>query len=435
MRRVCIFWYLIWVSILLSPFLCELDSPDEGDAETKASLGSFDTSLENTIIRPSKSRRFELFTYASNQYTTIKGGVESEEKINNRRKLSKKRNMVDNFISSSDSSLIEKYIESIKDTMAMTYPGNYARGVQDYHQNVTAIVENGWMDVNKLLLYAIFKATDYIETFFKTELRYDVIAVSIRNIPGLVYHMNLHRVTKTQFWCHQFHSDYCSAGDSRGDGRITCEKNTEKKDRQFTAALYFNELGGGEFAFIDVPTPESIAKLKAAAKQKPSKEQASTTSTATDTTSKGHRRLHGNQTADSHHNHTIFEDLSTEKSRSVGQSMNRRQYLRNLAATSPKIKLAHPENTLTPRIFENTYIQKYAVATLYAPKPGRLVMFTSGVENIHAVTEITSRNRSRYMLNLWFTPANYSFNLGENFWTGCKRSSVESCHNLANFSF
>lgn len=372
-----------WCLIILYTHFCEtfVESSSKLENITKKTIQQTN---ENQYIK-----RLELFTYASNQYTTIKGGIETQEKLNKRRKISRKRNMVDHFISSSDSNILEKYIESRKGTLSMTYPGNYARSVQDFHLNPSAVIEEDIFEETKLLLYTVFKATDYIESFFNSDLRYDNIAVSLRDLPGLVYQMNLQRTAKKQYWCHEFHSDYCSAGDEHSNGRIVCLKGSEKKDRQYTAALYFNEIEGGEFAFIDVSPNKKVEGRKLS---------------------------------------------SPTINQKVNISSELQRHRRNLAAKQPKIKLAHPKNTVSPNTFQSPYVQKYATTTLYPPKPGRLVMFSSGVENVHAVTEILSKNRSRNMINFWFTPADYTYELPGTFWTGCKLTNTESCHALANFS-
>lgn len=145
----------------------------------------------------------------------------------------------------------------------------------------------------------------------------------------------------TTLWNQPPHVDQCYVEFTQTS--IRCRKNTYLY-RDYSVVLYLNEVEGGDFMFLDFPDTPIDESVIDQAQKPPLNNQ--------------HRSLYASTSKEA--NYIDFEELG---------------------------------------------IFKKGEYTVIPPRPGRLLVFQSGLRNIHAVTEIFNPSSRRYTFAMWLLDA------------------------------
>ena len=208
------------------------------------------------------------------------------------------------------------------------------------------------------------------------------------------------KINHTQ-WNHVPHCDSCSLDNSPAG--VGCQISTVyKSNLDFSAILYMNEVEGGEFGFVELPKSTAKQRRKGAKYYSLPPSRVTTSTLGND----NNRRLRGQ---------TIDEDVNGYSSYSFEKADQEDESSLVLDYT-PHVNRSLVEVVVSPQsvqksafqnpAFYESFLYKHAQIKQYIqPSAGKLVVFSSGIENVHVVTEIVGQTTKRYSLNLWIRKA------------------------------
>ena len=236
------------------------------------------------------------------------------------------------------------------------------------------------------ILRIIERVAVYTDKTFGTSIVVDEANLFIRStdIPTrFLGHQEFLQINHTH-WNHNAHCDKCAI-DVAVDG-LDCRVSTVyKSNLDYSGVLYINEVEGGEFGFFELP--KSTAKQRrngAKYYSSPSEEWSIRNS----------RKLRGD---------------AIDSINASGQvTLAKRSLFTITPKSAQKSNLVRQDviRSTGKNVYYDSYLYKNAQIRQYiAPSPGKLVIFSSGIENVHGVTEILGHGTKRYSLNLWLRKA------------------------------
>lgn len=244
------------------------------------------------------------------------------------------------------------------------------------------------------MLKLIERIADYTDTAFGTSVVVDEASLFIRTTNeetkerGFQEFLHINHT----YWNHNAHCDACAL-EFAVDG-VDCRVSTVyKSNLDFSAVLYLNEVEGGEFGFIELP--QSTAKEKRKGAKYYSSPDRKTNSNQRNLRSDGDGDSYIRNEAPPGYVPTVLEPPMNRSLLGTVQKAVKNTV--KSQSTKPVEKRTRGNNA-----YYDTYVYKYARIRQYiAPSPGKLVIFSSGIENVHGVTEILGEGTKRYSLNMW----------------------------------
>lgn len=321
------------------------------------SSSSFQNKYENEITKRKTTPSFRgEYVHLPLNYT---------EKYKERIQIhTKNRIVVSQFINENLLAKVEKLIEIERPTYYQQQPGTL---IGSLDHSIKLSNKHPSLYRSKLvgsLLKTVERVHQFMESFFNKSLVIESVTTLVRTLNNSVsYHDRFRSYNKSAplVWCHGPHSDQCAL--SYGS-RISC-RSTTKLYRQYTAILYLHEAtsGGGDLVFIDVPAPFQPAL------------------------SDSPYYVSGNS-SDSFYlklKQDILYDVNDTRSWSQFKNSEK----------------SH-ENRNTGDLINSSPLLQHGTFTTVRPQRGTLVAFSSGLENIHAVTQMRREER-RWTVTVWFT--------------------------------
>lgn len=357
------------VALLLLTVICDcvstqsLANSSSSSSKAKSSISKFGTRKPLVLSKVDSS-------------TSIPGNAMNQSHfIEN--KISSQRNLITQFISDDQASKIIDVLKLKYPYFTEQYNGTFVYGCEQllygYGESQTQprmkqqqqeqqqhrmsrqlkILIKNFLEVTR-------KISDYAESFFDTALQVESCVFNIRKTPGMPQYLPFARMNVSR-WTHGVHVDQCQLDFAFTD-RVECrESKLFKANRHFTAVLYLHEVEGGNFAFVDLPRNHSFRSLA---------------------------------------------DIPAPSNLEIKEAIQRARRRKILASSSSSDSISNRrlEESSDESQSGEYYLTREGIFTVVPPAPGKLVLFTSGAENMHGVTDLLSP--VRYTLSLWFTRAN-----------------------------
>lgn len=283
----------------------------------------------------------------------------SDRPVYNESILADRRSLINQFIPLKEVENLIELIKSRESNYKEQYNGTFVYGCSqllygdsDYPENVTITPHR--MKLFKSLLKLSGDVSRYVEWFFNTTVQLQSCVMNIRRAAGFSHYL-VFKNSNISRWTHGIHADQCQLLWNEKD-KLVCTNNDPhiRADRHYTAVLYLNEVAGGDFAFVDVPQNHSYRSLRSLA------------------------------------------DIPAPPS---VKSVQRSERARSQRGLQTDQETAKAQAAMAARADE-FYITRNGVFTVVPPTAGKLVVFSSGAENIHGVTEVLGD--ARYVIYLWY---------------------------------
>lgn len=271
---------------------------------------------------------------------------------------------------------------------------------------------------------------DYAEAFFQRRYKIKTASVFKRdrlNIENITYSETIRRgeesddeLNVANGWLVALHCDNCVLSNDWDCDTTLDSWSTEEQDdftrRDISVVIFLNDLpeaAGGEFVFVDPDRTRSRVDVRndrmkkyreeLAAKERADEEgrrDRDQSDASPNQNSQGHKKKVGNQPPLHERSKSRRRELDSATGSSIPPP-SREAVRRQLAKAKSRARDHQSTDggyTKSVHVLDGRY--NY---TLVIPRPGRMVMFNSSIEQIHAVTNLIRNGDQRYTLFMFLT--------------------------------